>query len=106
MPRAEADALDRQAHQNSSSTSLLCRSNCPPQASPPLSGVQPALLLADYGILTLLHNLLAFRQDHLDVAWVAHIRINSAVSPVCSTSLFWCLVDLDMLDNQVSGVKT
>jgi hypothetical protein len=28
------------------------------------------------------------------------------VSPVCSTSLFWCLVDLDMLDNQVSGVKT
>ena len=28
------------------------------------------------------------------------------MSSVCSTSLFWCLVDLDVLDNQVSGVKT
>jgi hypothetical protein len=28
------------------------------------------------------------------------------VSSVRSTSLFWCLVDLDVLDNQVSGVKT
>ena len=28
------------------------------------------------------------------------------MSSVRSTSLFWCLVDLDVLDNQVSGVKT
>jgi hypothetical protein len=28
------------------------------------------------------------------------------VSSVCPTSLFWCLVDLDVLDNQVSSVKT
>ena len=27
------------------------------------------------------------------------------MSSVCSTSLFWCLVDLNVLDNQVSGVK-
>jgi hypothetical protein len=24
---------------------------------------------------------------------------------VCATSLFWCLVDLDVLDDQVSSVK-
>ena len=28
------------------------------------------------------------------------------MSSVRSTSLLWCLVDLDVLDNQVSGVKT
>lgn len=27
------------------------------------------------------------------------------MSSVCPTSLFWCLVDLDVLDNQVSSVK-
>ena len=27
------------------------------------------------------------------------------MSSVCATSLFWCLVDLDVLDDQVSSVK-
>ena len=27
------------------------------------------------------------------------------MSSVCSTSLFWCLVNLNVFDNQVSGVK-
>ena len=36
---------------------------------------------------------------------VAHVWIDSAVSSVCSTALLWGLVDLDMFDNQVAGVK-
>ena len=90
---------------NPSSTSHLCCSNCPPQAGPPLSGVQPALLFADQRLVTLLNDLLTFRQDHLDVAWVAHVRVDSAMSSVRATSLFWRLVDLDVLNDQVSSVK-
>jgi hypothetical protein len=56
-------------------------------------------------LVTPLNDLLTFGQDHLDVAWAAHVRVDSAMSSVRATSLFWCLVDLDVLDDQVSSVK-
>ncbi len=40
------------------------------------------------------------------MAWVAHVWVDSTVGSVSSTSLFWCLIDLDVLDNQVASVKT
>lgn len=59
------------------------------------------------------------------MAWVGHIwvdlipgqlfriknqcinrRTYSTVSTVCSSALLWCLVDLDVLDNEVSSIKT
>jgi len=40
------------------------------------------------------------------VAWVAHVGVDSAVGSVCSSSLLGCLVDLDVLDQQVVGVET
>jgi len=39
------------------------------------------------------------------VAWVAHIWVDSAVGSVCSSSLFRCLVDLDVLNQQIVRVE-
>lgn len=39
------------------------------------------------------------------MAWVAHVWVDSTVGSVCSSSLFWCLVDLNMLDHQIVGVE-
>ena len=39
------------------------------------------------------------------MAGVAHIWVDTTVGSVCSSSLFWCLVDLDVLDDQVIGVE-
>ena len=39
------------------------------------------------------------------MARIAHIRIDSTVGSVGSTSLLWSLVDLDVLNDQVSSVK-
>jgi hypothetical protein len=94
-----------QAYQSPSSVWYSCRRNRPPQPSTPLSRIQSAFLLVDQRLLTPLNHLLTFRQDHLNVAWVAHVRVDSAMSSVCATSLFWCLVDLDVLNDQVSSVK-
>lgn len=33
-------------------------------------------------------------------------RTYTTVGTVCSSTLLWCLVDLDVLDNKVAGVKT
>lgn len=73
----------------------------------------------------LVHDLLALGQDQLDVAWVAHVwvdlgislvsqdrveqgeeKTHTTVSTVCAATLLWCLVDLNVLDNQVGGIQT
>jgi hypothetical protein len=54
----------------------------------------------------LLDNLLTLGQDELDVAGVGHVRVDTTVSTVCPSSLLGGLVDLDVLDNQGTGVET
>jgi hypothetical protein len=98
-PQALVDVFGRQVYQTPSSVWSSGCSNGSPQTSTPLSCVQSALLLVDQRLLTSLHDLLALRQNHLDVARVAHVGVDSTVSSVCSTSLFWGLVDLDVLDD-------
>lgn len=83
----------------------LCRSNRSSQSHTPLSSVQSTLLLVGQRLLALLHNLLTLGQDHLDVARVAHVRVDSTVGSVSSTTLFRCLVNLDVLDDQVPGIE-
>lgn len=39
------------------------------------------------------------------MAGVRHVRVDATVSAVCSAALLGGLVDLDVLDNQVGGVK-
>lgn len=55
---------------------------------------------------SLLHDLLAFSKDELDVTGVGHVRIDTAVCTVSPPPLLWCLVHLDMLDDQIAGVET
>ena len=100
-----ANAFREHTYQNPFRMCPSSRSNCSPQTSTPLSCVQSALLLVQQRLLTPLHDLLAFCQDHLDVTRVAHVWIDSAVSSVCSTSLFGCLIDLDMFNDQVAGIE-
>lgn len=80
----------------------LRRSDRTSSSRAPLSRVQ---LLAHSRVVSLCNGLISFRQDQLYVAWVAHIWIDSTMGSVCSSSLLWCLVDLDVLDNQVIGVE-
>lgn len=40
------------------------------------------------------------------MAWVAHVRVDSAVGAVRSSPLLRCLVDLNVLDQQVVGVES
>ena len=54
----------------------------------------------------LLDNLLALRQDHLNVAGIRHVRVDATVSAVCTTSLLGSLVDLDVLDDEVACIET
>ena len=63
--------------------------------------------------LLILHDILALRyyfvtlgQDQFDVAWVAHVRVDTTVSTVCSATLLGCLVDLDVLDKEVTSIET
>ena len=40
------------------------------------------------------------------MAGVAHVGVDTTVSTVCAATLLGCLVDLDVLDDKVGGVKT
>lgn len=81
--------------------------------------------LASESLWGLLDDLLALGENKLDVAWVGHVWIDlkravrkctsppcewpetyTTVSTVCAAALLWCLVDLNVLDNQVAGVQT
>ena len=81
-------------------------SNRPPDPLSLLPSIQPSTALNNSRILALLHSLLALRQDHLDVAWIAHVRIDTTVRSVRASSLLRCLVDLNVLDDEVGGVET
>ena len=39
------------------------------------------------------------------MAWVAHVWVDTTVGTVCSTTLLWCLVDLDVLNEEVASVE-
>jgi hypothetical protein len=39
------------------------------------------------------------------MARVGHVRVDAAVGTVCAAALLGCLVDLDVLDDQVVGVE-
>jgi hypothetical protein len=40
------------------------------------------------------------------VARVAHVRVDTTMGTVCAAALLGCLVDLDVLDDEVGGVET
>lgn len=71
-----------------------------------MSRIKSSLLRRKRILGTFLHSLLPFSQDHLDVAWVAHVWVDSTVRSVRPSALLWCLVDLNVLDDQVAGVQT
>lgn len=56
-------------------------------------------------MIPLLDDLLALGQDHLDVARVAHVRVDAAVRAVRAAPLLRRLVHLDVLDDQVGRVE-
>lgn len=78
--------------------------------------------------LSLGHNLLRLSKDQLDVAWVRHVWVDlktasqshcsdpaagsrwrgatyATVCTVCAAALLWCLVDLDVLNDKVTGIE-
>ena len=40
------------------------------------------------------------------MAWVGHVGVDATMGAICSAALLWCLVDLDVLDDQVGSVET
>lgn len=40
------------------------------------------------------------------MTWIAHVGVDSAVSSVGSPTLLWCLVDLNVLDDEIACVET
>merc|ERR1712223_1029264 len=46
-----------------------------------------------------------FGQDHFDVAWVAHERIDSTVGSVGSSSVLWGFVDGDVFDEKRINIE-
>src|SRR5271170_465019 len=99
MPSASTSS---QAFHTESSDPLR-RGDGLPQSQPLLSGIQSAFALCKFR--SFLHLLGRLGQDHLDVARIAHVRVDTAVSAVCSSTLLGCLVDLNVLDDQVGGVE-
>jgi hypothetical protein len=83
----------------------LSSHNRPSHLGASLPGIQAPLFARHSTFIPLLHHLIALRQDHLNVARVAHIRVDSAVGSVCSPTLLGSLVDLDALNGEVAGVQ-
>jgi len=105
----------------------LCSSDSTTLTSTTLSRAQVSILTTNNS-LRLLYNLLALSQDQFDVAWVGHVWVDlenllimfllvlvsvlchgvpyTTMGTVCSSALLGCLVDLDVLDDQVAGIKT
>lgn len=79
--------------------------------------------LASLNGLSLGNNLLALGKDQLDVAGVRHVWVDlerqlvmcsqtygrvatyATVCTVCAAALLWCLVDLDVLYDKVTGIE-
>lgn len=113
----------------------LCGSDSLAETSTTLSRVETDLLTAN-NLVRLLDNLVTLGQDKLDVAGVRHVRVDllhqvrlhvlvipvpkkkvswlvgfqgktyTTVGTVCSAALLGGLVDLNVLDNQGTSVKT
>jgi hypothetical protein len=62
-------------------------------------------LLPLHSLGALLHNLLTLSKNQLNVARAGHIRVDATVGTVCAAALLGCLVDLDVLDDEVGGVE-
>lgn len=78
--------------------------------------------LASLNSLGLLDDFLSLSEDQLNVTWVRHVWVDllplaafprlearstyATVGTVCASALLWCLVDLDVLDDEVAGIET
>jgi len=71
----------------------------------PLPAAQVTLLPL-HRLRRLLHNLLAFGQNHLNVARLRHVCVDATVGTVGAAALLRCLVHLDVLDEEGGGVET
>lgn len=110
---------------NTTTTANLCGSDGLSSQASLLAGVESEGLLL-LGLLSLLDDLILLGDDDLDVGWVGHVWVDlenrsalrplaivsvrdstyTTVSTVCASSLLWCLVDLDVGDNEGGGVET
>ena len=79
--------------------------NSSPHTLAPLSRTQPQPLFPLRNMWTLLYDLLALRQHHLHMTWIAHIRVDPTVRTVRPTTLLGRLVHLNMLHNEVRRIK-
>jgi len=82
----------------------LCGSDGLADAGTTLAGVE-AELVATNNLVGLLDDLVTLGQDELDVAGVRHVGVDTTVSTVRPPSLLGGLVDLDVLDDQSTGVE-
>jgi len=62
-------------------------------------------VLAANNLIGLLDDLLGLGEDELDVARVRHVGVDTTVSTVRASALLGGLVDLDVLDNEGTGVE-
>ena len=79
---------------------LFCCLDSLPLSAGSLSSVQSPLSLRD-NVCSLLDLLCLLGKDQFDVAWIAHVGVDSTVSTIRSSALLWCLVDLDVFDDKV-----
>lgn len=88
----------------SHSATALCGGDGLAGAGGALAGVEAESITAG-NLLGLGDNLVTLGQDELDVAGVGHVGVDTTVGTVCPSSLLGGLVDLDVLDNEGTGVE-
>ena len=64
------------------------------------------LFLCWFFILNFGDNILFFREDHFQVAWCAHVRVDSAVSAVCSAPHVRSTVNLSNISKRINTSRT
>lgn len=52
------------------------------------------------------NNLLLLSEDHFNVAWGAHVRVDASVGTVSASAHLWGLVHLDVFDHQRVHIQT
>merc|ERR1711972_965262 len=50
-------------------------------------------------------SLFFFDQSQFNVAWRAHVWVNTTVSTICSSSHFWCTVYLNVVNDEMIGIQ-
>ena len=101
-------------------TPHLCSSYSSSDTRSSLSSIQSCCLSICH-LWCLLHNLCAFRQDQFDMTRMRHVRINlirlvgkshvqlstyTTMSTIGSAALFWCLINLNVLNDQVASIES